>query len=294
MCLWVRKGIGRSMNDSIRESLSYFGLYRKMLRAEKIFKPQFVSFGGDKNQYFLYYEPKKPVSHTVIIWIHGGGWNAGTPKYFDFVGQCVARAGYRFVSLGYRLSPKNKYPCQIEDVCAGFNAAMAFLKEKKIDASRVIVSGPSAGAHLASILCYSEKIQKKYQVDVSNVVGFIGVGGPYSFSGKPSLSVRILLNQLFEKNYDRTLGEPCSLITKSHIPMLLIQSEHDGLIEYSCAVQFLEKAKRIGNEGELYAVVDRKNTHSWYTAGMFLETREENQGLHKFFSWIEHLEGHCG
>lgn len=278
------------MNDSMRENLSYFGLYRKMLQVKKIYKPEFVSFGEDKNQYFLYYEPKKPVSDKVIIWIHGGGWNAGTPKYFDFVGQCIAKAGYRFVSLGYRLSPKNKYPCQIEDVCAGFSAAIEFLHEKKVDTSKVVVSGPSAGAHLAAILCYSKKMQEELNVDVSNVIGFIGVGGPYSFSGKPSLSVKILLNQLFEKDYDRTQGEPCYLMTKNHIPMLLIQSKHDGLIDYSCAELFYEKAKNIGNKCELYSVVDKKNTHSWYTAGMFLETREENQGLHKFFSWIEQLE----
>lgn len=278
------------MNDSMRESLSYFGLYRKILQVKKIHKPQCVSFGRDKNQYFLYYEPEKPVSDKVIIWIHGGGWNAGTPKYFDFVGQCVAKAGYRFVSLGYRLSPKNKYPCQIEDVCSGFNAVVGFLNEKKIDTSKVIVSGPSAGAHLASILCYSEKIQKEFHVDVSKVIGFIGVGGPYSFAGKQSLSVRFLLDQLFEKNYDRTMGEPCSLMTKNHIPMLLIQSRHDGLIEYSCAELFCKKAEEIGNKCELYSVVDKKNTHSWYTAGMFLETRKENQGLDKFFSWIENLE----
>lgn len=231
----------------------------------------------------------KRISVKVIIWIHGGGWNAGSPEYFDFVGQCIAKAGYRFVSLGYRLSPKNKYPCQIEDVCAGYKAAIVFLKGKEIETSKIIVSGPSAGAHLASILCYSKKIQEKLDVDVSNVIGFIGVGGPYSFAGKQSLAVRILLNQLFAKGYDRVQGEPCFLMAKSHIPMLLIQSRHDGLIEYSCAERFYEKARRLGNECELYSVVDKKNTHSWYTAGMFLETREENKGLDKFFSWIEEV-----
>ena len=34
---------------------------------------------------------------------------------------------------------------------------------------------------------------------------------------------------------------------------------------------------------------DKKNTHSWYTAGMFLETREENKELDKFFSWIDNV-----
>ena len=278
------------MKDFMRESFSYWGLYKKMSQAEKIFQPQKISFGNNKEQYFLFYEPNKIISDKVIVWVHGGGWNAGSPDYFDFVGQGIAKAGYRFVSLGYRLSPKNKYPCQIEDVCKGYKKAIAFLNEKRINTSKVIVSGPSAGAHLSSILCYCKEIQEKAGVDVSNVIGFIGVGGPYSFSGKQSLAVRILLNQLFTKGYDRTQGEPCSLMAESHIPMLLIQSKHDGLIEYSCAEQFYKKAKDLGIECELYSVIDKKNTHSWYTAGMFLEDRRENQALDKFFSWIENIQ----
>lgn len=277
------------MNDSIRESLSYVGLYKKMSRVKKKFVPHSVTFGSDKEQYFLYYEPEKSISNKVIIWVHGGGWNAGTPKYFDFVGQCVANIGYRFVSLGYRLSPKNKYPCQIEDVCNGYKAAISYLNEKNIDTSKVIVSGPSAGAHLSSILCYSTSVQDEYHTDVSNVIGFIGVGGPYCFSVKTSLSVKILLNQLFAKGYDRTQAEPVLLMSQNHIPMLLIHSKHDGLIDFSCAERLYEKAKSIGNTCELYEIVDKKNTHSWYTAGMFLETRAENQGLDTFFSWIEKL-----
>ena len=71
------------------ESFSYWGLYGKMLRVKKEFKPEFVSFGNHKHQYFLYYEPENIVSDKIILWVHGGGWNAGTPKMFDFVGQCI-------------------------------------------------------------------------------------------------------------------------------------------------------------------------------------------------------------
>ncbi len=275
------------MKDSTRESLSYFGLYWKIFQSKKVVQPDLVGFGPG---YFLYYEPKKKVSDKIIVWIHGGGWNAGNPKFFDFVGQCAAREGYRFVSLGYRLSPKHKYPCQIEDVCLGFKAAMTYLREiKNVDTSNVILAGPSAGAHLASLLCYDKAVQKAYNVDVSNVIGFIGSGGPYSFAGQP-LAVRMLLDQLFENTYDRTQAEPCAVMSKNHIPALLIQSEHDGLIPFACATKFQQKAREVGNACELYSVVDKKNTHSWYTAGIFLETRAENRGLDKFFSWIEERE----
>lgn len=275
------------MKDAVRESLSYFGLYSRMLRVKKKYIPKKVFYGNNKEQYFLYYEPEKPVSDKVIVWTHGGGWNAGNPRFFDYVGQCVCDRGYRFVSLGYRLSPKFKYPCQIRDVCRAYNSAIDCLKEKGIDVSKIIMAGPSAGAHLTSILCYCHKIQEKYGVDTSNIIGFIGSGGPYSFRSDQGLALRLLLDQLFKKGYDRRNGEPVTLMGKSHIPMLLIQSRHDGLLSFACAEDFAKKAKELGNECELYSVTDQKNTHSWYTAGMFLESRDENKGLDRFFSWIE-------
>lgn len=281
------------MNDSLREYLSYFGIGLKILRVKKTVKPVKVSFGPDPAQYFLYFEPEKVKSDKIIVWIHGGGWNSGSPKSFDYVGECVAKQGYRFISLGYRLSPRYKYPCQIADVCRGFNLAVGFLRARKIDTSRIIVAGPSAGAHLASLLCYSRKVQEKYHVDVSNIIGFIGTGGPYSFRKDSKPEVRMLLNQLFRKGYDRRKGEPVKLMSPSSIPMLLIQSRHDGLIEYACAEDFQKKARKVGNACELYTLNDLKSTHTRYTAGMFLETREENRGLDRFFSWIEEREETC-
>lgn len=277
------------MKDSTRENLSYFGLFRRLAKAKKTFTPEHIPYGGHKDQYFLYYEPDKVISDKVIIWVHGGGWQSGTPKDFDYVGQSIAKAGYRCISMGYRLSTKFKYPAQIEDVCYGFNEAVKFLSGRNIDTSRIVVSGPSAGAHLTSILCYSKADQDRYNVDISNVIGFIGFGGPYCFDKCQDFTIRTLLNMLFAKGYDRKQAEPVSLMTKNHIPMLLIQSEHDGLLDFENAVLFEQKAKEVGNKCELYRVTDEKNTHSWYTAGCFFETREENKGLDKFFTFIEEL-----
>ena len=124
---------------------------------------------------------------------------------------------------------------------------------------------------------------------MSNVIGFIGSGGPYSFREDQSPVLSLLLDQLFKKGYNRRNGEPVALMGRSRIPMLLIQSRHDGLVEYGCAEDFARRAMELGIPCELYSVTDCRNTHSWYTAGMFLETREENRGLDKFFTWIEEL-----
>jgi len=277
------------IKDYLRESFSYFGIYKELKTLTKVTTPERVDYGEDKDQYFLFFEPQEVKSDKVIIWIHGGGWNAGDPDYFDYVGQCFAKHGYRSVSIGYRLSPKNKYPCQIEDVCTCFNRVLEYLRDKGIATDRLVVAGPSAGAHLSSILCYSREDQERYNVDVSGVIGYIGSGGPYCFGRKMGNTMKILLNMLFPKDYDRDKGEPLALLSESDIPMLLIQSEHDGLIEFSCAEDFKKKADILGISCELYPVEDKENTHSWYTAGMFMRTRSRNKGLDKFFSFIEGL-----
>ena len=70
------------MNDSIRESLSYFGLYWKMLRVKKSIVPESVSFGQDKDQYFLYYEPEHTVSD---MFLETREENKGLDKFFSWI-----------------------------------------------------------------------------------------------------------------------------------------------------------------------------------------------------------------
>ena len=101
------------------------------------------------------------------------------------------------------------------------------------------------------------------------------------------MTLKMLLGMLFAKGYDRTEAEPWSLMTKNHIPMLLIQSRHDGLVEFECAEDLAGKAEMVGNSCEIYEVEDKRNTHSWYTAGYFLFDRKESKTLDKYMTWIE-------
>lgn len=107
-----------------------------------------------------------------------------------------------------------------------------------------------------------EKYGSTCKDDISNVIGYVGWGGPYCINNKASLPLKLLMNQLFAKGYDRKQAEPISLMKRNHIYMLLIQSKHDGLIDYSFAEDFRARAIEIGNRCELYEVVDKINTHS--------------------------------
>ena len=79
------------MIDVIKENLSYFELYVRIMMQKKYVVPEKIFYGKNKEQYFLYYEPEEVKSDIVIFYVHGGGWNAGSPDFFDFVGQRCAK-----------------------------------------------------------------------------------------------------------------------------------------------------------------------------------------------------------
>ena len=89
------------MKDSLREYLSYGGLLLPLLKVKRTIRPRKIQW-GDRAQYFLHYPASPPKRDNLIIYIHGGGWNSGSPADFHFIGQRFALEGYDCILPGYR------------------------------------------------------------------------------------------------------------------------------------------------------------------------------------------------
>lgn len=86
---------------------------------------------------------------SAILYIHGGGYIGGSSGTHRKVAAHFAHAiGSPAFVVDYRLAPENRYPAQLEDVRAAFDA----LLDTGIPASRIIVIGDSAGGALATAL----------------------------------------------------------------------------------------------------------------------------------------------
>jgi acetyl esterase/lipase len=87
----------------------------------------------------------------LIFYIHGGAWLEGSRKNCWYL-KNQAERGYAVASIDYRLTAVAPFPACIADC----KHALAFLrknaKQYSIDASRVCVSGDSAGGHLAALM----------------------------------------------------------------------------------------------------------------------------------------------
>ncbi len=89
----------------------------------------------------------------VIISIHGGAFKLGNRKSGELVPMLAGRArGYAVVSVDYRLSGEARFPAAVHDLKAAVRFIRAHAAEYKLDASRIVAWGGSAGGNLAAML----------------------------------------------------------------------------------------------------------------------------------------------
>src|SRR5262245_28724799 len=99
---------------------------------------------GDKRLLLDLYLPEKgdrPL--PLIIWVHGGGWAAGSKDQVGAVRQL--QRSYAVASVGYRLSGEAVFPAQIEDCKAAVRWLRAHAKEYGLDPEHFGAWGSSAG-----------------------------------------------------------------------------------------------------------------------------------------------------
>ena len=98
------------------------------------------------------YEPEGRASGSAaIFWIHGGGMVIGTLDGDDFMCKTWARDFECLVaSVDYRLAPEHQYPAHIDDCYTGLQWFHTRLDDYRVDRSRLVIGGASAGGGLAA------------------------------------------------------------------------------------------------------------------------------------------------
>ena len=94
-------------------------------------------------------QPEGAGPFPAVICIHGGAWMSGSKAGYGPVMQMLATSGYAAAAIEYRFAPAHKFPAQIDDVRQAVRYLRAHAAELKIDATRLVVMGDSAGGHLA-------------------------------------------------------------------------------------------------------------------------------------------------
>ena len=112
-----------------------------------------VPYGEDPTETVDLFFPANPrPSLPVHVFIHGGYWRMFSKEDYSCVAQTVTQAGAIAVIVDYALMPSVRMEKIVDQVRRAKAWVIANIADHGGDASRLTVSGHSAGAHLSTFL----------------------------------------------------------------------------------------------------------------------------------------------
>src|SRR5579871_5092863 len=85
----------------------------------------------------------------TVIYFHGGFWAAGTKEASLMSLMPWFEMGWNVVNVEYRLARVALAPAAVEDCLCALKFVAAQAKTYNVDVNRIVVTGESAGGHLA-------------------------------------------------------------------------------------------------------------------------------------------------
>ena len=100
------------------------------------------------------YLPRGLEKAPILVAVHGGGWQAGSPIFYRYWGPFLAKNGIGTFAIRYRLSKPGakSYPGAVYDVKAAVQHVRGNAEQLGIDPDRIGLIGDSAGAHLTALV----------------------------------------------------------------------------------------------------------------------------------------------
>jgi acetyl esterase/lipase len=169
-----------------------------------------IAYGADPRQR-LDFTPATGRRAPLFIFIHGGGWTFGDKRMAGHMAAHFHGLGYAFASLNYRLVPDADPAQQAEDVAAAVARLVRDADRLGIDPDRLILSGHSAGAHLAALVGTDPGYLGAHRLPISTLRGIVlfdgagydvpaqmARGGPFlrrlyarAFGDEPAVQARV-------------------------------------------------------------------------------------------------------
>lgn len=114
----------------------------------------YLTMGGADLKLDVYRKLNVNTPQPTLIYMHGGFWVAGNKEAAIFSLMPWMEMGWNVVNVEYRLGPAYPAPAALEDcLCAlRFLTQQAQLTNYNIDPAKIVVTGESAGGHLALAL----------------------------------------------------------------------------------------------------------------------------------------------
>ena len=190
-----------------------------------------IAYGPHRRQRYDLFTPPNAVNAPVLVFFHGGGWTNGYKEFTGFMADAVTAHGFALVAPSYRLAPEFRLPAAVNDGLALLKAVTQNAKESGIDASRMYLSGHSAGGHLAALIALRPRAVTEAGLSQSAIRGCLPISGimdlhqPAPAPG--SLEERVYTD-ILERATDDAVMSPICWAAGNTVPMILSHGDKDS------------------------------------------------------------------
>jgi len=221
--------------------------------------------GAGRRHLLDVYRPRPPVERApVLLQIHGGAWMIGTK---DIQGrplmQALTASGWVCVAINYRLSPRSKWPAHLEDCKLALRWIRENIAEHGGDPDRIVVTGGSAGAHLAAMLALTAnepEYQRGFEQVDTSVAGCVSMYGPYDLEGifgsggrigrriGGHMGALVLGANLADAPEPYRTASPMHAVRDGAPPFLMVHGTIDNLVPVAQAREFADRLRSAGTD----------------------------------------------
>jgi len=239
------------------------------------------------------YRPQEAKAPTpVVLAIHGGGWVAGAKEGALLYLVPFMQMGFAVVNVEYRLAKVSPAPAAVEDCLCALHWLGRNAKKYNFDLSKVIVTGDSAGGHLAlttSMIPASAGFERSCAVDddekwsgawpdarpkVAAVVNWFGITDVADMLEGPNIrsyAVSWMGSVPNREDLARRLS-PINYVRPGLPPILTIHGDADALVPYAHAVRLHDGLSKAGVRNQLLTIPG--GGHGDFTADQFVKAFE--------------------
>ena len=236
---------------------------------------------GGRDLHLDLFRPKSGGTFPAIIFVHGGGWRAGSRTQFHRQAARMATRGFVCACIEYRLSGEAKWPTNIDDCKASVRWFWENRWRLNVDPYRIGAAGGSAGGHLAAMMGVSQRRDSfgahlaipGPSSKIAAVAAFNGVFDMTALAQQVPGHVERYLEPLFgvTPEHDREVYRQASQIDyvgKSTPPFLLLHGTADKTVPYAQAVAFQKAIQQADVDVELFTAEEAGhgffNSPPWY------------------------------
>ena len=204
----------------------------------------------------------------TLIFIHGGGWVGGSKEQSVLSLFPWLEMGWNVVNVEYRLGRVAMAPAAVEDCLCALRYIAAQAKTYNIDTNRLVLTGESAGGHLAlttGIIPESAGLDRQCPgaplPKVAAIVDWYGITDVVDLLDGPNRKTYAVqwLGSMPNREEIARRVSPLTYVRAGLPPVLAIQGDADPTVPYQHSVRLIEALSKVDVPNQLVTIPGGKH-----------------------------------